>query len=108
MTSLDDVILRVLMPVMREYYRNLFSEMKAHKDTLAVFQAALDGTLPDGALVVNADGWQIQAPRPSVPAIPVIADTTGGLPGMAEAVATLRTEQAQNGINPLAALKSAN
>lgn len=67
MANLPDVLIGALMPIIKEYYRNLFLEREAHAKTLKVFQAALDGGLPEGRLIVNSDGWQIKAERPSTP-----------------------------------------
>ncbi len=64
MANLPDVLLGALMPIIKEYYRNLFLERTAHAKTLKVFQATLDGGLPEGRLIVNSDGWQIIAERP--------------------------------------------
>ena len=64
LTSLDDIVLRVVMVPLREMYRNLTLEQIAHKNTLKLFQAFLDGELPEGKLIVNPDGWQIEVERP--------------------------------------------
>jgi len=61
---LSDILGDLHRPLITELHRNLYLEQTAHKHTLAMFQAVLEGRVDPQTIVVNSDGWQRVAERP--------------------------------------------
>lgn len=64
MRSLDDVILKPIMEIMREYYMNNVREKEAHRETLQLLTQVISGEVAGDTVLVTPDGWEIKAERP--------------------------------------------
>lgn len=98
MTSLDDVMIRVIMPVMREYYKNQYLEREAHRLTIALLQEVADGIVsPESILTDGTEAWQI---KPAGPESIAIAD------GWEDGLYVGPSEVGENGTDPSPTLDS--